>query len=189
MFLINIRAKHQPDIRNFSEITNPVAHLRWKFPRLKPVVCEIDPRCFVANRLLVPRHIIRRNLVLSWVVLFSPNPAPIQAVIEFAGRRDRNMNVLCVQCCSTSRQQQVNCLHRTTVRRTVRLPNWQPNPLPYSKHVRYEKENYRKRSDERSATQSTGSHWRLRNSWPHNRYMSRVGSGKYWRISLRLSAR
>src|SRR5207253_8017168 len=157
MFLINIRAKHQPDIRNFSEITNPVAHLRWKFPRLKPVVCEIDPRCLFANRLLVPRHIIRRNIVLSWVVLVSPNPALIQAVIEFVGRRDRNMNVLCVQCCSTSRQQQVNCLHRTTVRRTVRLPNWQPNPLPYSKHVRYEKENYRKRSDERSATQSTGS--------------------------------
>src|SRR4029453_16659300 len=120
-------------------------------------------------RLLVSRHIIRRNVVLGWVVLISSNTAPIQAVIEFASWRDRNMNIFRVQCCGTSHQQQVNCLHRTTVRQALRLPNWQPNPLPYSKHVRYEKESYRKRSNERSATQSADSRWRLRNSWPHNR--------------------
>jgi hypothetical protein len=33
------------------------------------------------------------------------------------------MNVLCVQCCGTNHQQQVNFFHRTTVRRTLRLPN------------------------------------------------------------------
>src|SRR4029453_17339220 len=169
MSLIDIRAKHQPDVRNFFEIMDPAAHRNRKFSRFKPVVGEVNPRDLFPDSLLVLRHIIRRNIVLSWVVLVSPNPAPIQAVIEFASRRDRNMNVLRVQCCGTSHQQQVNCIHRTTVRRTLRLPNWQPAPLLYSKHVRYEKENYRKRSIERSATQSAGARWRLRNSWPHNR--------------------
>ena len=94
MSLINIRTKHQPDIWNFLEITDPAAHFSRKFSRFKPVAGEINPRDLFADRLLVLLDIIRRHIMLSWVVLVSSNTAPIQAVIEFATRWDRNMNVL-----------------------------------------------------------------------------------------------
>jgi hypothetical protein len=74
--------------------------------------------------LLILRDIVRRDIVLSWIVLVSSHTTPIQAVIEFARRRGRNMTALRVQCYGTSHQQQVNCFHRSTVGQAVRLPNW-----------------------------------------------------------------
>src|SRR5262249_30994048 len=136
MLLIDIRTKHQPDIWNFLEITDPVAHRSRKFPRLKPVVREIDPRGLFANGLLVCRDIVRRNIVLSWVVLVGSNAAPIKAVIKLSRGRYRNTKVLCVQRRGTSHEQQVNYFHRTTVRRALGLPNLQPDPLLYPKHLR-----------------------------------------------------
>src|SRR6266487_6189534 len=135
MSLINIGPKHQSDVRNFLKITDPVAHRGRKFPGLKPVVREIDPRGLFANGLLVSRDIGGRNIVLSWVVLVSSNAAPIKAVIKVSRRRSRKTNVLWVQRRGTSHEQQVNCFHRTTVRRALGLPNWQPDLLLYPKHL------------------------------------------------------
>src|SRR5438067_10338394 len=148
---------------------DPVTHRSWKFPGLKPVVRKIDPRGLFANGLLVSRDIVRRNVVLSWVVLVSSNAAPIKAVIKFSRRRSRNANLLSIQRRGTSHQQDINYLHRTIVRRAFHLPNWRPDPLLYSKHVRYEKESYWKRSNERGPAQSAHPRWRLCDSWPHHR--------------------
>jgi hypothetical protein len=73
--------------------------------------------------------------VLSWVMLVSSHAAPIKAVIKLSRGRSRNTNALCVQRRGTSHEQQVNCFHRTTVRRALGLPNWQPDPLLYPKHL------------------------------------------------------
>src|SRR4030095_8789042 len=169
MSLINIRTKHQPDVRNFFEITDPGAHCSRKFPRLKPVAREVNPGGLFADRLLVSRDGIRRNLVVLWIVLVSSPTTQIKAGIEFPRRRRRNMTALRVQCYGTSHQQQVNCLHCTSVGRALRLPNWQPDCLLDPKHVGYEKENHWKRSNERGPAQSAHSRWRLRNPWPHHR--------------------
>src|SRR5439155_20467773 len=104
--------KHQSYVRNFLETTDPVAHRSWKFPGLKPVVREIDPRGLFANGLLVSRNIVRRNVVLSWIVLVSSNAAPIKALITFSRGRSRNGHLLCVQRRGTNHQQQVNWFHR-----------------------------------------------------------------------------
>src|SRR6266487_690435 len=97
MSLINIGPKHQSDVRNFLELTDPVAHRDRKFPGLKPVVREIDPRGLLANGLLVSRDIVGRNIVLGWVVLVGSNAAPIKAVIKLSRGRSHNTNVLRVQ--------------------------------------------------------------------------------------------
>ena len=101
------------------EITDPAAHRSWKFPGLEPVVREIDPGGLFANGLLIPRDIVRRNIVLSWVVLVSSNAAPIKARDKASLGRNRDTNGLCVQRRGTSHEQQVNCFHRTTVRRAL----------------------------------------------------------------------
>src|SRR4029077_13006782 len=167
--LINIGAKHQPDIWNFLEITNPVAHCGCEFPRFKPVVREIDPRCLFANSAFVSRDIFWRHIVLRRIVLIGSNAAPIQAVIKLACRRDGDANVLRMQSRRASRQQQMNYPHRTTVGQQPRLPNWQPNGPLYPKHLRYEKESHWKKSKERSPAQSAPPRRRLRNPWPHHR--------------------
>ncbi|PYK11309.1 MAG: hypothetical protein DME65_07670 [Verrucomicrobia bacterium] len=117
MFLIDIRPKHQPDVWDLSEITNPATHRNRKSPRLEPVVCEINPRDLFADPFFVSDHILRSNIVLSWVVLVRANTTPIEAVVQFASRRQANVVLLRLHCCRAKRQQQVNCLHCTTVRR------------------------------------------------------------------------
>ena len=74
-------------------------------------------------------------IIAHVTVPVSSHAAPIKPVIKLSRRWNRNTNVMCVQCRGTSHEQQVNCFHRTTVRRALSLPNWQPDPLLYPKHL------------------------------------------------------
>jgi len=90
MLLIDIGTEHQSDVWNFLEIPDPATHRDWEFPRLKPVVGEINPGRLFIDRLLVTRDIFRRDIVLSRIVFVGSNAAPIKAVIKLPSWRHRN---------------------------------------------------------------------------------------------------
>ena len=84
MPLIYSGTKHQPDVRNFLELTDPAARRGWKFSRFKPVVGEIDPCGSLADCLFVLCDVVGRNIVLSWIMFIGSNAAPIEAVIKLS---------------------------------------------------------------------------------------------------------
>src|SRR5436190_12570763 len=90
MLLIDIGTQHQTDVWNFLEIADPATHRDWEFSRLKPVIREINPGALLADSLLVTRDIFGRDIVLGWIVLIGPDPAPVESVVKFSGWRRYN---------------------------------------------------------------------------------------------------
>ena len=90
MFLINIRAQHQPHIRNLAQITNPVADRKREIPRLKPVGGKVNPCCLCADRLLITDDISGGNVVFARIMRIGPDAAKIKSVIQLPAWRRRN---------------------------------------------------------------------------------------------------
>src|SRR5205807_1810961 len=96
VFLIDIRPQHQPDVRNFAEITDPPASGLWKLARFEPVIGKINPGGVLAYGLLVSSHVLGRHIVLSRIVGVGADAARIKPVIKFSVGRRQNAQWLSV---------------------------------------------------------------------------------------------